>query len=162
MQCVNTALAQSPLSVVHGGESGVLPSWHDLDLVSSGAPQGLSAPLASPGVILRGNETHGSHCGPLEGWCFYSLCVGPLPWRRHAQVFWTSQVSRSASVSSFLREFLNSKSPHRTCEERVKTVLGSGWGLSEPLFTSGFGRPGPVTHCCFDDYIVYKVLIPDH
>lgn len=27
-------------------------------------------------------------------------------------------------------------SKYRTCREGVKTVPGSGWGLSEPLFTS--------------------------
>lgn len=102
-----------------------------------------SGAAVSPSAISksshRGKETHSRSLASSQA--FHSFRAGPLSVAQtHPQsvyLTWTSLVS----TSSFPKVFLISKPPH--CRERVKFVLGSGWGLSEPLFTSGFGRPGP-------------------
>lgn len=129
---------------------GVRVKGHpQLSLVSSGALQGLSAPPASPSGVLRDSRGRGGVRG-VGGLAFRLLSVQghcpPAQAQPHPQSGCLDLPGLQVHFRIFLPQGVSKfEISHWTCGESVKTVPVSGWGLSEPLFTSGFGRPGP---CC--------------
>lgn len=128
------------------GSRPVFVTWSPLGLRRGSV---MSASPASPRVVTKGYETHSQvtvawagRAGPAA-----PFCAGPRPQggHTHKASAWPCQVSSSASRPSFLSMFLNSESHHRPCRERVKTTLGSGWGIESHCLPVGAATQVPAS-----------------